>query len=138
MDKHDKALKSVSPKMLLLPPDDPLCEGIQFGKVRMQCNTCGFVTMPIRNAPNNICNAQQRAETAHTVCTEIVPANASVGTPSAAETLASGCAPMNIDAPQTTMTQSSRMEKNVTEQHGFTISIEGSSQTPRRGAVDKI
>jgi len=140
-DGHNTSHKiSTKPTMNPLAADDPRCDGIQVGTVRLQCDTCGFVTGPIKDAKLNKYRAQQRAEAAHKQCYAIQPhatnqpsnplltsdAQPLATTPLASGDtgLSAGLTPMTIDQSQSsTTTQTARMENTLTQQLGFTMNV---------------
>lgn len=63
--EHDKSKRNENAKMLKLPRDDPRCHDMAEGFCRMACDTCPFVSKPIKDACANKFRAQQRCEKAH-------------------------------------------------------------------------
>ena len=65
--EHDKSKRNANAKMAVLPSDDPRCHGLEEGFCRMACDTCPFVTRPIKNEYLNKWRRQQAADKAHKV-----------------------------------------------------------------------
>ena len=60
--EHDKSKRNANAKMAVLPSDDPRCHGLEEGFCRMACDTCPFVTRPIKNEYLNKWRRQQAAD----------------------------------------------------------------------------
>ena len=56
--EHDNIKKSDKPKMAVLPLGDPRCHGLAEGFCRMACDTCPFVSKPIKDEYINKYRAQ--------------------------------------------------------------------------------
>ena len=63
--KHDKTKVNVAPTMRVLSREDPRCHGLAEGFCKMACDTCPFVSQPIKDAYINKYNMQLRCDTAH-------------------------------------------------------------------------
>ena len=63
--QHDKSKRNENAKMVELPRDDHRCHGLEEGYCRMACDTCPFVTRPIKNEYINKYRRQQAANKAH-------------------------------------------------------------------------
>ena len=65
--EHVKSKRNENAKMVKLPDNDPRCHGLEEGFCRMACDTCPFVTRPIKNEYLNKWRRQQAADKAHKV-----------------------------------------------------------------------
>eukprot|EP00966_Prymnesium_polylepis_P280846 6489242-Prymnesium_polylepis.2 len=130
--------------MVQLPPSDPRCQDLPAGLCRMACDTCSFVTGPIKDEYLNRYKAQKGAEKAHSgQVTTRVPAresNRSLSSslplqqatspafgvaplPTTGRLLSSSAAPMEIDS--LALTHKGRSENSVThENHTTRTTIE--------------
>ena len=139
-ETHDKTKHSTTPKMVQLPSSDPRCQDLPAGHCRMACDTCSFVTGPIKDQYLNKYKAQQGAQKAHTAGqdTALVPARESnrplssslplqqtrapafgLAPPrSTGLPLSSSAAPMEID--NLTLTHKGRSENSVTHENNTT------------------
>lgn len=63
--EHVKSKRNENAKMVKLPDNDPRCHGLEEGFCRMACDTCPFVSKPIKDETVNKWRMQQRCDKAH-------------------------------------------------------------------------
>jgi hypothetical protein len=63
--EHDKSKRNENAKIVKLPDDDPRCHGLAEGLCRMACDTCPFVSRPIKDEYSNRYRMKQRCDNAH-------------------------------------------------------------------------
>jgi hypothetical protein len=142
LSRHDKTKTSSCVKLNPLPRNDSRCKDLQEDMVVLACNTCNYVSKPIKNETHNISQANYQARQAHKPQNTLVPqgncqpcaaqqpgnqlgvseTSSPFGTPSV-DNLSLGHAPMSIDQSQTTTEHAASVANTLTEQHGFTMNV---------------